>query len=101
MGPVEDSGIVAIDDNWCLVISHESHNHPSQILPNEGAATGIGGIVRDVNCMGATVVATADPLRFGNPTAPKPARCAGWQRAWWTESGSTAMLWACPIWAAT
>jgi len=71
MGPVEDSGIVAIDDKWCVVISHESHNHPSQILPNEGAATGIGGIVRDVNCMGATVVATADPLRFGNPYGPK------------------------------
>jgi len=71
MGPVEDSGIVAIDDKWCVVISHESHNHPSQILPNEGAATGIGGIVRDVNCMGATVVATADPLRFGNPYGSK------------------------------
>ena len=71
MGPVEDSGIVAIDERWCVVISHESHNHPSQILPNEGAATGIGGIVRDVNCMGATVVATADPLRFGNPYGPK------------------------------
>ena len=71
MGPVEDSGIVAIDDKWCVVISHESHNHPSQILPNEGAATGIGGIVRDVNCMGATVVATADPLRFGNPFGPQ------------------------------
>jgi phosphoribosylformylglycinamidine synthase II len=71
MGPVEDSGIVAIDDKWCVVISHESHNHPSQILPNEGAATGIGGIVRDVNCMGATVVATADPLRFGDPYGPK------------------------------
>lgn len=71
MGPVEDSGIVAIDERWCVVISHESHNHPSQVLPNEGAATGIGGIVRDVNCMGATVVATADPLRFGNPYGPK------------------------------
>lgn len=71
MGPVEDSGIVAIDNEWCVVISHESHNHPSQILPNEGAATGIGGIVRDVNCMGAKVVATADPLRFGNPYGPE------------------------------
>jgi phosphoribosylformylglycinamidine synthase len=77
MGPVEDSGIVAIDDKWCVVISHESHNHPSQILPNEGAATGIGGIVRDVNCMGATVVATADPLRFGDPFGPK-ARKVRW-----------------------
>ncbi|MCJ7443769.1 MAG: phosphoribosylformylglycinamidine synthase subunit PurL [Methanotrichaceae archaeon] len=71
MGPVEDSGIVAIDDKWCVAISHESHNHPSQVLPNEGAATGIGGIVRDVNCMGAIVVATADPLRFGDPFGPK------------------------------
>jgi phosphoribosylformylglycinamidine synthase II len=71
MGPVEDSGIVAINDKWCVVISHESHNHPSQILPNEGAATGIGGIVRDVNCMGAKVIATADPLRFGDLNGPK------------------------------
>jgi phosphoribosylformylglycinamidine synthase II len=71
MGPVEDSGIVAIDDKWCVAISHESHNHPSQVLPNEGAATGIGGDVRDVNCMGATVVATADPLRFGDPFGPQ------------------------------
>lgn len=69
-GPEEDAGIVAIDDEWCIVIAHESHNHPSQILPNEGAATGIGGIVRDVNCMGAKVVATADPLRFGDPHGP-------------------------------
>jgi len=66
-GPEEDAGIVALDDEWCVVIAHESHNHPSQILPNEGAATGIGGIVRDVNCMGAKVVSTADPLRFGDP----------------------------------
>ncbi len=53
MGPGEDSGIVAITDGpegkrWGLVISHESHNHPSQIVPYEGAATGIGGVVRDV-----------------------------------------------------
>lgn len=69
-GPEEDAGIISINDTWCLVIAHESHNHPSQILPNEGAATGIGGIVRDVNCMGAKVVATADPLRFGDPYGP-------------------------------
>ena len=50
-----------------IVMAHESHNHPSQVLPNEGAATGIGGIVRDVDCMGARVIATADPLRFGDP----------------------------------
>ena len=87
MGPVEDSGIVAIDDKWCVVISHESHNHPSQILPNEGAATGIGGIVRDVNCMGATVVATADPLRFGNPYGPKASKVR------WVAEGVVDGIW--------
>ncbi len=48
-----------------IVVAHESHNHPSQVVPFEGAATGIGGIVRDVLCMGARVIALADPLRFG------------------------------------
>ena len=46
---------------------HESLNHPSHVRPNDVAATGIGGIVRDVDCMGARVIATADPLRFGDP----------------------------------
>ncbi len=87
MGPVEDSGIVAIDDQWCVVISHESHNHPSQILPNEGAATGIGGIVRDVNCMGATVIATADPLRFGDPYGPKASKVR------WVAEGVVDGIW--------
>ena len=49
-----------------VVISHESHNHPSQIVPYEGAATGVGGNVRDVCCMGAEVIAVADGLRFGD-----------------------------------
>ena len=47
------------------MVAHESHNHPSQVVPFEGAATGIGGIVRDVLCMGAEVIGVADPLRFG------------------------------------
>ncbi len=72
MGPGEDAGIIRFapagdGDNYCLVIAHESHNHPSQVLPFEGAATGIGGIVRDVYCMGAEVVGVLDPLRFGDP----------------------------------
>jgi phosphoribosylformylglycinamidine synthase II len=76
LGPGEDSGIIRFapaenGDSWCLVISHESHNHPSQVLPVEGAATGIGGIVRDVYCMGADVVGSLDPLRFGDPSGPK------------------------------
>ena len=71
LGPVEDSGIVELgkinNEKYGIVVSHESHNHPSQVVPYEGAATGIGGILRDVLCMGAKIIATADPLRFGNP----------------------------------
>ncbi len=71
LGPGEDSGIFRIGKfngkSYGLVVSHESHNHPSQVVPYEGAATGVGGIIRDIVCMGAEVIATADPLRFGNP----------------------------------
>jgi phosphoribosylformylglycinamidine synthase len=69
----EDAGILragmAGGKEFCVVVAHESHNHPSQVVPFEGAATGIGGILRDVLCMGAKVVASADPLRFGEPAA--------------------------------
>lgn len=69
LGPGEDAGILHLgtDDGerYGIVVAHESHNHPSQVVPFEGAATGIGGIVRDVLCMGAEVIAVADPLRFG------------------------------------
>jgi phosphoribosylformylglycinamidine synthase II len=69
IGPGEDSGILHLGehegDRYGIVVAHESHNHPSQVVPFEGAATGIGGIVRDVLCMGAEVIAVADPLRFG------------------------------------
>jgi phosphoribosylformylglycinamidine synthase len=58
---------------YALVIGHESHNHPSQVVPTEGAATGIGGIVRDVNCMGAEVIGVLDALRFGDPDGPRAA----------------------------
>ncbi len=68
-GPAEDAGILHLGswegEAYGVVIAHESHNHPSQVVPFEGAATGIGGIVRDVLCMGAEVIAIADPLRFG------------------------------------
>ncbi len=68
-GPGEDAGILHLGDwngeRYGVVVAHESHNHPSQVVPFEGAATGIGGIVRDVLCMGAEVIAVADPLRFG------------------------------------
>jgi phosphoribosylformylglycinamidine synthase II len=76
LGAKEDAGVVAVaSDNegcrYCIVISHESHNHPSQIVPYEGAATGIGGNVRDVLCMGAEVIALADGLRFGEIKSSK------------------------------
>jgi phosphoribosylformylglycinamidine synthase subunit PurL len=74
LGPAEDSGILHLGewngDRYGIVIAHESHNHPSQVVPFEGAATGIGGIVRDVLCMGAHVIAVADPLRFGTIDDP-------------------------------
>ncbi|MBT4635910.1 MAG: phosphoribosylformylglycinamidine synthase subunit PurL, partial [Candidatus Marinimicrobia bacterium] len=71
LGAKEDAGVVSIatDNNghrWCIVMSHESHNHPSQIVPYEGAATGVGGNVRDVLCMGAEVIAVTDSFRFGD-----------------------------------
>ncbi|MBS3136515.1 phosphoribosylformylglycinamidine synthase subunit PurL [Candidatus Woesearchaeota archaeon] len=72
LGPGEDAGIVFFTEHngnrYCIVMSHESHNHPSQVIPYEGAATGVGGNVRDVLCMGARVISSADPLRFGNPS---------------------------------
>ncbi len=76
LGAKEDAGIVAVatDDQgmrYGVVVSHESHNHPSQIVPYEGAATGVGGNVRDVCCMGAEVIAVADSLRFGDINRPK------------------------------
>lgn len=78
LGPVEDAGIVRIAEHqgksWCLVMGHESHNHPSQVVPYEGAATGVGGILRDVYCMGADVFGVLDPLRFGDPKGPKGGR---------------------------
>jgi phosphoribosylformylglycinamidine synthase len=70
LGPGEDAGVVALPapcEDQVLVLAHESHNHPSQVLPVEGAATGVGGIVRDVGCMGAEVVGVLDALRFGDP----------------------------------
>ena len=74
-GPAEDAGILHLGEyngkKYGVVIAHESHNHPSQVVPFEGAATGIGGIVRDVLCMGAEVIAVADPLRFGRVEDPQ------------------------------
>lgn len=65
-GPGENAGVVDIGDNQALVFKIESHNHPSAIEPYQGAATGVGGIVRDIFTMGARPIATLDSLRFGS-----------------------------------
>ena len=64
-GPGENAGIVDIGDGWCIALRIESHNHPTYINPFEGAATGVGGILRDIFTMGARPIAILDFLRFG------------------------------------
>jgi phosphoribosylformylglycinamidine synthase subunit PurL len=64
-GPGENAGVVEVGDGWALAFKMESHNHPSAVEPYEGAATGVGGIIRDVLAMGARPVALLDSLRFG------------------------------------
>ncbi len=70
-GPGENAGVVDLGDGDCAVFKMESHNHPSYIEPYQGAATGVGGIMRDVFTMGARPVANLNALRFGDPAHPK------------------------------
>ncbi|MEL6570362.1 MAG: phosphoribosylformylglycinamidine synthase subunit PurL [Pseudomonadota bacterium] len=70
-GPGENAGIVDIGDGQCVVFKMESHNHPSYIEPYQGAATGVGGILRDVFTMGARPIAAMNALSFGDPSHPK------------------------------
>jgi phosphoribosylformylglycinamidine synthase II len=64
-GPGENAGVVEVGDGWAVAFKMESHNHPSAVEPYEGAATGVGGIIRDILAMGARPVALLDSLRFG------------------------------------
>ncbi len=73
-GPGENAGVVDIGDGLACVFKMESHNHPSFIEPYQGAATGVGGILRDVFTMGARPVACLNFLRFGSPDHPKTRR---------------------------
>ena len=70
-GPGENAGVVSLGDGQAAVFKMESHNHPSYIEPYQGAATGVGGIMRDVFTMGARPVANMNALRFGSPGHPK------------------------------
>ena len=73
-GPGENAGVVDIGDGQAVVFKMESHNHPSFIEPYQGAATGVGGIMRDVFTMGARPIALANALRFGDPSHPRTRR---------------------------
>nr|WP_303831379.1 phosphoribosylformylglycinamidine synthase subunit PurL [Asticcacaulis taihuensis] len=73
-GPGENAGVIDIDDGQACIFKMESHNHPSFIEPYQGAATGVGGIMRDVFTMGARPVALLNALRFGEPGHPKTRR---------------------------
>ncbi|HAF80958.1 MAG TPA: phosphoribosylformylglycinamidine synthase subunit PurL, partial [Brevundimonas sp.] len=73
-GPGENAGVIDIDDGDACIFKMESHNHPSYIEPYQGAATGVGGIMRDVFTMGARPVALLNALRFGDPSHEKTKR---------------------------
>ncbi|MGA8040208.1 MAG: phosphoribosylformylglycinamidine synthase subunit PurL [Acidimicrobiia bacterium] len=71
VGPGENAGVVDLGDGWLAAMRIESHNHPSFVEPYQGAATGVGGILRDVFTMGARPIALWDPIRFGPLDEPK------------------------------
>ena len=71
LGPGENAGVIDIGDGWVAAFKMESHNHPSFIEPYQGAATGVGGILRDIFTMGARPIACLDSLRFGELDAPR------------------------------
>ena len=70
-GPGENAGVIGVGDGWALAFKMESHNHPSAIEPYQGAATGIGGIIRDIFTMGARPIASLNSLRFGTLDKPR------------------------------
>ncbi len=74
VGIGENAGVVDIGDGWAATFKVESHNHPSYVEPHQGAATGVGGIVRDIMAMGARPIAVMDPLRFGELGHPDTRR---------------------------
>jgi phosphoribosylformylglycinamidine synthase len=70
----ENAGVIDIGDGWAVTFKAESHNHPSYVEPHQGAATGVGGIVRDILAMGARPLAVQDSIRFGSADAPDTRR---------------------------
>ena len=93
-GPGENAGAVDIGDGLAAVFKIESHNHPSFIEPYQGAATGVGGILRDIFTMGARPIAVLNSLRFGPPD--DRARTAACWPAWWPGIGGYGNAFGCP-----
>jgi len=81
-GPGENAGVIDIDDGDAIIFKMESHNHPSYIEPYQGAATGVGGIMRDVFTMGARPIALMNALRFGEPEHWKTKQLVNDWRLW-------------------
>ena len=96
VGPGENAGVVDAGDGIAVALRIESHNHPSAIEPYQGAATGVGGILRDIFTMGARPLAVMDPCSSGRPTTPASA---GSSRASSVASRATATRSACRPWA--
>jgi phosphoribosylformylglycinamidine synthase subunit PurL len=97
VGPGENAGVVDLGDGWLAALRIESHNHPSFVEPYQGAATGVGGILRDVFTMGARPIALWDQIRFGPLDVPKNRYLFS---AWWPASPGTATRWVSRPWAA-
>ena len=76
-GPGENAGVISIGDGLAVAFKIESHNHPSAVEPYQGAATGVGGILRDIFTMGARPIAVLDALRFGDPADPRTRHLVG------------------------
>ncbi len=82
MGPGENAGAVDVGDGLAVAFKVESHNHPSAVEPFQGAATGVGGILRDIFAIGARPIAVLDSLRFGEPTRARArATCSSTRSA--------------------
>ena len=98
MGPGENAGAVDVGDGLAIAFKVESHNHPSAVEPFQGAATGVGGILRDVFAVGARPIAVLDSLRFGELDSARSRYLL--DGAVSAASATTATRSACPPWAA-
>jgi phosphoribosylformylglycinamidine synthase II len=92
-GPGENAGVIELENDWCVAFKVESHNHPSAVEPFNGAATGVGGIIRDILSMGARPIALLDSLRFGELNLTRSlSACGEGQGEVWPGERSRALF---------